>query len=67
MVIFPKGFKLPQGMNVAQAQKAMQATGECAHLVEMLLKDEQLGSMVQAFVSDHSSVFPILAESFEFQ
>lgn len=62
----PKGFKLPEGMSFKDAQRAMQAAGECSALVKMLLEDDSLSPVVKAFVSDHSSSFPVLSESFEF-
>lgn len=62
----PNGFKLPDGISFQDAQRAMQAAGECSTLVKMLIEDDSLSSIVKAFISDHSSSFPVLSESFEF-
>lgn len=61
MIPLPKGFKLPQGMSMKDAQRAMQATGECAQLVEQLLKDPDHSNLIRLFILDHADKYPILS------
>lgn len=60
MSFLPKGFKLPQGMNMKDAQRAMQATSECVQLVDQLLKDEDHSNLIRLYILEHSDQFPIL-------
>ena len=62
MIILPKGFKLPQGMSMKDAQRAMQATGECARLVDTLLKDPDHSNLIRLFILEHPNEYPVLCE-----
>lgn len=61
MIPLPKGFKIPQGMSYKDAQRAMQAAGECSKLVEYLLKDPDHSNSIRLFILDYADQFPILA------
>jgi len=58
----PKGFNLPHGVSMKDAQRAMKAAGESTNLFGALLKDPVLGHLVRSYILDHRSSFPILAE-----
>lgn len=62
MIPLPKGFKLPKGMSMKDAQRAMQATGECARLVDQLLKDPDHSNLITLYILERSEEFPILAD-----
>lgn len=66
-MFLPKGFKIPHGMNVHQAEKAFRAMGECSKLVELLLKDLELSEPVKQFIIYYCEEFPLLSSSFEVQ
>ena len=65
MSILPKGFNLPKGMTMKDAQRAMQATGECAQLVEQLLKDDEHSNLIKLFILDHREKYPILSSGLD--
>ena len=61
MIPLPKGFKLPQGMSMKDAQRAMQASAECARLVDQLLKDPDHSNLITLFILENSESYPVLA------
>lgn len=65
MIPLPKGFKLPEGMSFKDAQRAMQATGECARLVEQLLKDADHANLLRLYIREHENQFPILCSGLD--